>query len=125
MATEEEKVRLGNECNRVSNKLAKWRNFFTSWQLGTTSKDSGTYRAVKNHYELSILMRADINALIGLLIRKGVFTQEEYTEALIAESKRLDHDYEEHYPGFRSVDDGLHMKLPEALETMQRLGFPP
>lgn len=120
-----DKDKLAAECMRVSNKLAKWRNFFASWQLGTTSANDGRYRAIKNHYELSILMRADINAITGLLIKKGVFTQEEYTEAIIAESKRLDHDYEESYPGWSSDDDGMHMTLPSAFETMKRLGFPP
>jgi hypothetical protein len=27
-------------------------------------------------------------------------------------------------PGWRSTPDGLHMKMPEAAETMRDLGFP-
>jgi hypothetical protein len=106
-------------------KLAKWRKFFASWQLGTTTADDGRYRAVADHRELSILMRAEMSAVTGLLIRKGVFTQEEFGEALERSAKQLDHDYEESYPGWRSLPEGLSMKLPEALETMQKLGFPP
>lgn len=106
-------------------KLAKWRKFFASWQLGTMSAQDGRYKAVAHHRELSILLRAELSALTGLLIRKGLFTQQEYQDALEAEAKRLDHDYEENYPGWRSVPDGMSMKLPEAAETMRKLGFPP
>lgn len=106
-------------------KLAKWRKFFASWQLGTTSAQDGRYKAVMHLRELSILMRAELSALTGLLIRKGAFTQEEFQDALEREAKLLDHDYEERYPGWRSLPDGLSMKLPEAAETMRKLGFPP
>lgn len=106
-------------------KLCKWRKFFASWQLGSTSAQDGRYKAVANHRELSILLRAEVSALAGLLLRKGVFTEREWQDALEAEAKRLDHDYEENYPGWRSVPDGMSMKMPEAAETMRKLGFPP
>ena len=106
-------------------KLAKWRKFFAGWQLGTRPMDDGEYRAVADQRELFILMRAELTAVTGLLIRKGVFTQKEFQVALEAEAWQLDRDYEKAYPGFRTSATGLHMKLPDALETMRRLGFPP
>src|ERR1700733_4291503 len=108
----------------VLEKLARWRKFFASWQLGTTSAQDGRYKAVAHHREMSIMLRAEQSALTGLLIRKGVFTQEEFQEALLCEAKQLDHDYEESYPGWRSTAHGMHMKMPEAAETMRKLGFP-
>jgi hypothetical protein len=109
----------------VLNKLCKWRRFFASWQLGTRSADDGEFKAVAHHRELSILLRAELTAMTGLLIAKGLITQEEFADALEAEAKRLDHDYEETFPGWRSTMDGMSMKMPEALETMRNLGFPP
>jgi len=106
-------------------KLAKWRKFFASWQVGTVPASDGRYKAVADHRELSILMRAEITAVTGLLVKKGVISQAEFGEALERSAKQLDHDYEESYPGWRSLPDGLHMKLPEAVETMKNLGFPP
>lgn len=106
-------------------KLAKWRKFFASWQLGTVPASDGRYRAVASHRELSILLRAELSALEGLLLRKGVFAEEEWQAALEAEAKRLDRDYEETYPGWRSTVNGLSMTLPEAAGTMRDLGFPP
>ena len=116
---------LANENSRVLNKLCKWRSFFASWQLGTRSYQDGESKAVRNHRELSILLRTEVTALTDLMIRKGVFTAEEFTEAVIAEAKRLDHDYEESYPGWRSTEEGMSMHLPEAGETMEKMGFPP
>jgi hypothetical protein len=110
---------------RVLNKLCKWRTFFASWQLGTRSRREGEVQAVKHHRELSILLRVEVTALTGLLLEKGVFTEQELNEAVTAEAKRLDHGYEESYPGWRSTDEGMSMKLPEAQETMRNLGFPP
>jgi len=106
-------------------KLAKWRKFFASWQLGTRMNDDGASRAVRDHREVTILMRAELTALTGLLIRKGAFTQSEFQDALEAEAIQLDRDYSARYPGWSSTPDGLSMKLPEAADTMRRLGFPP
>jgi hypothetical protein len=107
------------------NKLAKWRKFFASWQLGTRPDTSGEYKAVANMRELFIIMRAELNALTGLMIEKGVFTGDEFDAALGKEAKMLDADYERSYPGFSTSQDGLHMQMPEALSTMRGLGFPP
>jgi hypothetical protein len=109
----------------VLEKLTKWRKFFASWQLGTRLDSDGESRAVRDHREVTILLRAEQSALAGLLISKGVFTQQEFADALELEAKQLDHDYEERFPGWRSTANGLHMKLPEAQETMRKLGFPP
>ena len=113
------------ELSRVLNKLAKWRTFFASWQLGSRSDTDGECRAVKHHREATILLRAELSALTGLLIEKGLFTGQEWQDAVVAEAKRLDHDYEESFPGWRSTSAGMSMKMPEAGETMKRMGFPP
>lgn len=108
----------------VLNKVAKWRNVFASWQLGTRSDTDGECRALKDHRELTIMLRVEVNALSGLLIAKGVFTNEEWVNRLVAEAKLLDQEYERRFPGFSTEQDGVHMKLPDAVETMRRYGFP-
>jgi hypothetical protein len=105
-------------------KLTKWRKFFASWQLGTRPDGDGESKAVRDHREVTILLRAEVTALAGLLIRKGVITQAEFGDALESEAAQLDDDYARAYPGWSSTPDGLSMKLPEAAATMRRLGFP-
>lgn len=108
----------------VLNKLAKWRNVFVSWQLGTRLDTDGECKAVKDHREVTILMRAEISALTGLLIKKGIITQPQFEAALVSEAGQLDHDYEGKFPGFSTSLDGVQMDLPEAAATMKRMGFP-
>jgi hypothetical protein len=109
---------------RVLNKVAKWRRFFASWQLGTRLETDGEFKAVSHNREMYIMLRIEQNALVTLLVKKGTFTAEEYQDQVIAAAKALDHAYEESYPGFRSTENGMSMKMPEALETMQNMGFP-
>jgi hypothetical protein len=110
----------------AANKLAKWRVFFASWQLGSRTDTDGECKAVKHHRETTLLMRGELNALAGLLIAKGVFTQEEWQDALEAEYKQLDADLSVSYPGWQSSDRGMVMEPADvALATMHKLGFRP
>lgn len=106
-------------------KLTKWRKFFAGWQLGTRPDSDGESKAVRNHREATILLRAEQTALTGLLISKNLITQAEFAAALEREAVQLDEDYAAAYPGWSSTPDGLSMNLPEAADTMRRLGFPP
>lgn len=106
-------------------KLAKWRKFFASWQLGSRHDSDGESKAVRHHREATILLRAEVTALTGLLIRKGALTQAEFGDALETEAAQLDREYSAAFPGWSSTPDGLRMKMPEAADTMRRLGFPP
>jgi hypothetical protein len=113
------------ELSRLLNKLCKWRTFFASWQLGTRVPADGELRAVKNHRETTILLRAEVSALTGLLIEKGVITGQEFQDVLAKEARQLDHDFAAQYSGWSSSDDGMILKMPEAMETTKSLGFPP
>lgn len=108
----------------VLNKLGKWRSVFAAWQLGTRSDTDGEMRAVKDHRELTIMLRAEMTAMTGLLIKKGVITAEQFEAALVSEAGLLDKDYEQRFPGFHTDQYGVHMQLPEAAETARRYGFP-
>ena len=68
--------------HRTLNKLAKWRTLFAGWQLGTRPDSDPECQAVRDHRDLSLMARIDINALLALLIRKGVFTEQEWIDAL-------------------------------------------
>lgn len=107
------------------NKLAKWRKFFASWQLGSRLSTDGEYKAVADHRELTIILRVEMTALTDILLKKGLITQKEMQAALEREARTLDKDYEDRFAGFSTSQTGLHMKMPEAYETAKRLGFPP
>ncbi len=94
---------------KALNRLAKWRNTFTGWQLGTRSKGDPEADAVRDHREQSIIMRAELTALTGLLLEKGVFTMEEFDAALAKEADQLSEDFARRFPGIKATDEGLTM----------------
>lgn len=108
---------LETTLRKALNKLSKWRGVFASWQLGTRSGDDAETRAVKDHRELSIMLRAEVNAITGLLVEKGVFTTEEFQRALLKEARQLDADYEKFFPGFFTSDTGIVINVEEAAKT--------
>lgn len=105
-------------ANRALNVLAKWRAHFAGWQLGTRSIEDPECQAVRDHREATIMMRAELSALTGLLIDRGVFTAADYTEALAREAELLSADYSERFPGVTATEHGLAY-TPEAQEHMK------
>lgn len=99
------------------NKLAKWRTVFAGWQLGTRPKGDPESDAVRDHRELSILLRAEMTALVTLLVAKKIITREDWAMELEAEARQLDSDYERRFPGFKTSQDGVEMDVKVAMET--------
>lgn len=89
------------------NILAKWRVLFTGWQLGTRPKGDPESDAVSDHREVTILLRAEMSALVGLLTETGVISRDEWLAAVEREAKALATDYERRFPGVRATEYGL------------------
>lgn len=100
------------------NRLTKWRVAFTGWQLGTRMKGDPEGDAVRDHREVTIILRAEVSAIAGLLIKNNFFTLQEFQEAMIEEAAKLEMDYENRFPGIRAVDDGLEFDQ-RAVQTMK------
>jgi hypothetical protein len=56
-------------------------------------------------------------------MQKGVFTLDEWCDALSNEARALDKDFERKFPGITTSDDGVHFDLARARETMKN--WPP
>lgn len=93
------------------NRLAKWRGLFAGWQLGTRPKGDPECDAVRDHREVTILLRCEMSAMAGVLLRKGIITEAEWTAALEREANDLSRDYADRFPGVMATDDGLAMDL--------------
>lgn len=99
-------------------RLAKWRVFFTGWQLGTRAKGDPEGDAVRDHREATLLLRAEVSALNGLLIAKGVYTGDEFVVALETEADMMCMSLEARFPGIRATERGLVMDA-RAKDTMK------
>ena len=102
----------------AQNRLAKWRSAFAGWQLGTRPMQDPEAQAVRDHREVTMMLRAEVNALSSLLVSKGVFSNEEYLEQLVEEYTYLADVYEEKFPGFEATDEGLRLDPLNAAKTM-------
>ena len=89
------------------NRVCKWRVHFAGWQLGTRLKGDPESDAVRDHREVTILLRCENNAILRLLVEKGVFTVEEFTEAALDEARLLDEVFQRRWPGIQSTSQGL------------------
>ena len=101
------------------NRLCKWRSVFAGWQLGTRTDTDPEARAVRDHREVTILLRAEVSALVALLIEKGVFTVEEFNQQCIVEAEHLERAYEKKFPGFKATDSGMLGDVATLRETMK------
>lgn len=110
MSQGEPEVNLfGPRALKALNRLCKWRAIFAGWQLGTRLRGDPEGDAVRDHREATIFSRAELSAITGLLIAKGVFSIEEFNDQLADEAEYLDKLYEKKFPGIRATDDGIEL----------------
>lgn len=102
------------------NKLCKWRSVFAGWQLGTRSNEDPECQAIRDHRDLTMLLRAEVSALTALMVKKGVFTADEFRAQLDTEAYLLDQMYEQKFPGWQSTEHGMAIvDIQKARETMK------
>jgi hypothetical protein len=110
---------IGERALAALNRLCKWRTVLTGWQLGTRTTQDPEAQAVRDHRDQTMLLRAEVSALVALLISKGTFDGNEWAEQLREEADQLSTAYAAKFPGFVATDDGIDMFMPEAAETMK------
>ncbi len=107
-----------NAMMSALNRLCKWRSILAGWQMGTRSNTDESMKALKDHREVSLIMRAECSAFTMLLIKKGVFTEDEWNDQMLIEARQLNASLERRFPGIRSSDVGIVL-TNEAVETMK------
>jgi hypothetical protein len=103
-------------------KLCKWRSLFAGWQLGTRPDTDPECQAVRDHRELSILLRVEVTALTRLMLDAGVFTQEQLGAAIGSEARNLDRDYQRRFPGVTATEHGLSFDASRLAEIQSWMG---
>jgi hypothetical protein len=116
---------LMEELEKALQRVCKWRSVFAGWQLGTRSDTDAECAAIRDHREVTILLRVEVSALAKLMIDAGVFTQEMWYRQLIEEAEALNEMYRKKFPGMEATDVGIHYDTKIASETMKRMNFKP
>ncbi len=102
------------QAMRALNRLGKRRVLLAGWQLGTRPKGDPEADAVRDHREVTLMLRAENNAVLGLLLRKGVISEAEYQAAVIEAADQLNADLEAKFPGVTAYDWGLNIEPGKA-----------
>jgi hypothetical protein len=110
---------MNNITYQALNKLAKWRTVFAGWQLGTRTMDDPECQAVRDHREATLLMRAELSALVTLLHRNKVITTQDFEAELGTQADALSKMMEAKFPGFEATDTGLSMDPVVTANTMK------
>ena len=96
--------------------LTKWRSVYK--MMATMGSVAAFEREVSQTHEKILLLRAENNALMALLVQKGVFTGTEFAAQLDVEAEHLCEQYEKAFPGFKATETGLTMDAKLAAQTM-------
>ena len=104
---------------RSLNRLTKWRAHFAGWQLGTRAKGDPECDAVRDHREATIILRAESTTIVGVLLDKGIITEQEFHDRLAHEADELEQAFQKRWPGASAGDDGMHYDVQRSAAWMQ------
>jgi hypothetical protein len=76
-------------------------------QIGTRLKFDPESQAITDINESRLMLRVEVTALAGLLIKKGIIDKEEFQEALTVECEQYNLILEKRFPGFRATENGM------------------
>lgn len=111
-------LRDPEKARRWLETLGKWRAALAGWQLGTRLKGDPEGDAVRDHREATLMLRAEVNALVGLLLELEVFTMETWLAQLGVEAQHLSDAYAAKFPGIVAFEGGLRFD-ERATDTMK------
>lgn len=109
---------MNASLDKALNKLAKWRAVFAGWQLGTRADTDPECQAVRDHREVTLFLRAEVNALAAVLAEKDPTFMQRFEHHLEVEADILSKSYEGKFPGMKATDYGISFS-PEAAKTMR------
>lgn len=94
---------------KALNRLAKWRSVLTGWQLGTRPSEDPECQAVRDHRELSIMLRVELNALTALIRNEVPDFDAKFEKHLLEEAAIMEQGFEERFPGASATDHGIQL----------------
>lgn len=107
-------------------RLCKWRSILAGRIAGSMKQGAHGSQGWRDLMEKQLIYRAELNALAQLLIKKDVFTTDEFLRAIEREADLLETDMQRQFPGMKATAAGIQIvDVDIARKTMADQGFPP
>lgn len=116
---------LRDDVIKAYNRLRQFGRLDFGRIFGTAGRENGRYRAMMGLFERSFAARVELNALVSLLVDRGVFTADEWLLAQKEEAAYLLELLAKEWPEVEIHSDGFVVKDVKALhERSKREGWP-
>lgn len=115
---------LKNYYAKVMNRVVQWKEIYSLWQLGTRDDVDGANRALQDLHENSMRKGVKLDALVEVLLQRGLIHPEELIEKQTELAIRLDQSLEAKFPGAKATDDGMEIDEEVFAATKASLNFP-
>lgn len=111
---------LRAELRRAAQRLRQFGRLAASRLFGTLPTTSGRYKAVVDEWERSLLLRAEMNALVLLLVDKKVVTSAEWTARVVEEIRALADAHQKLWPELTTDEVGIHVHDAQAFAARSK-----
>ena len=100
---------LAMEVRRAAQRLQQFGRLAASRLFGTMLSTDGRSKAVVDEWERSLILRAEMNALVGLLIDKGIVTEAEWAARSVEALRHLADAHAKTWPELTVDETGIHI----------------
>lgn len=107
-------MKMPDLYDEAMQRLTKWRTILAGWQLGTRAQGDPECDAVRDHRELTLLLRAEVTAITRILIEKDIVSLDDFRRILAEEAEHLNAAHERRFPGIKTTSYGLEIDVTKA-----------
>jgi hypothetical protein len=104
------------------NRLCRFKTVLARWQLGLTYEQQ-EFDAICDTRALLLILRAEVNALLSVLVETRIVKHSDFDKALEEAANRDNTNLSLRFPGYYGTDEGLAVDLKIAVATAKRYGF--
>jgi hypothetical protein len=103
----------GQQAINWVGRLHRWGYVLVSRIMGTQLDTHQPTKGIRDLITKCLMLRAEANAMVGLLVEKGLITEAEFAARLQSEAEFLCKQYEEQFPGAKATDVGITIYDPK------------
>lgn len=105
------------------NRLCRFKMVLARWQLGNRENGDQEFEAVCDTRSLLLILRAEVNALLSVLVDTRIIKHTDFDKALEATANRDNTNLSLRFPGYYGTDEGLAVDVRIAEATDKKYGL--